>query len=48
MSVTKEHIIDSLYNAGGFSREEAARVVDSLFEIVKRTLEGGAKGDSEV
>ena len=41
MTVTKAHIVDFLYMTGGFSKEEAARVVDSLFEIVKRTLEGG-------
>jgi len=41
MKVTKTHIIDSLHEQNGFSKEEAARVLDSLFEIVKKTLEGG-------
>jgi len=41
MSVTKAHIVNSIHKENGLSKEKAGRVVDSLFEIVKRTLEGG-------
>jgi len=42
MTVTKAHITDSIHKENGLSKEKAARVVDSLFEIVKGTLEGKA------
>ncbi|GEM_PF-1970354 len=41
MTITKAHIINSIHMKNGLSKDKAASVVDSLFEIVKRTLEEG-------
>ena len=41
MTLTKAHLIDSTYNQVGLSKPKSAQVVDSLLEIIKKTLEGG-------
>ncbi len=41
MSLTKEEIINSIYNQVGLSKTMSRSVVESLFEIVKTTLERG-------
>ncbi len=43
MALTKENIIDSVYNQVGLSKNQSRRVVDSLLELIKQTL---AKGDN--
>jgi integration host factor subunit alpha len=43
MALTKEKIIDSVYNQVGLSKNQSRRVIESLLEIIKQTLE---KGDS--
>jgi integration host factor subunit alpha len=39
MALTKEKIIDSIYNQVGLSKNQARRVVGSMLEIIKQTLE---------
>ena len=41
MSLTKEKIIDDIYNNIGLSKTGSRKVVESLFRIIKETLESG-------
>lgn len=41
MTLTKADLIDSIYNQVGISKTKSARLVESLLEIMKRTLENG-------
>jgi len=41
MSLTKEKIIDDIYNNIGLSKTRSRTVVESLFRIIKETLESG-------
>ena len=41
MSFTKEHIIDTIYNSSDLSKIESRQAVESLLEIIKKTLESG-------
>ena len=38
MTLTKEKIIDTIYNQVGLSKNQSRRVVGSLLEIIKQTL----------
>lgn len=38
MSLTKEKIIDSIYNQVGLGKNQSRRVIESLLEIIKQTL----------
>ena len=39
--MTKLEIVTNLYEKLGFSKRECANIVDTLFEIVKKTLSNG-------
>ncbi|MFQ5477978.1 MAG: integration host factor subunit alpha [Candidatus Binatia bacterium] len=41
--MTKADIVERIYERVGFSKKEAAEVVESIFEIVKSQLEAGEK-----
>lgn len=41
MALTKEKIIDNIYNQVGLSKGQSRLVVEGLFEIVKQCLETG-------
>lgn len=41
MTLTKTHLIDSMYNRVGLSKTKSAQVIDSLLEVIKKTLENG-------
>ena len=41
MSLTEEKIINDVYHPAGLSKNQSRRVVEKLFEIIKRTLENG-------
>jgi integration host factor subunit alpha len=41
--VTKADIIESVYEKVGFSKKEAAEVVEMVFDTIKGTLERGEK-----
>lgn len=41
MSLTKEKIINDIYNNVGLSKTQSRAVVESLFDIMKSTLEKG-------
>ena len=41
MALTKERIIDSIYNQVGLSKSQSRIVVERVLEIIKETLEGG-------
>ena len=41
MALTKEKIINSIYNQVGLSKSQSRIVLERLLEIIKQTLEGG-------
>jgi integration host factor subunit alpha len=41
MSLTKAHIAKTIHNRLGFTNVRSAQLVDSLLEILKKTLENG-------
>jgi len=41
MTLNKADLIDSMYNQVGLSKTRSAQVIDSLLEIIKKTLENG-------
>ena len=41
MALTKENIIDSIYNQVGMSKNQSRRVMESLLELAKNTLAQG-------
>src|SRR5512138_575645 len=42
-TVTKADIIESVYEKVGFSKKEAAEIVEMVFDTIKETLERGEK-----
>lgn len=43
MAMTKADIVDSLYEKVGFSKKEAADLVEMVFDTIKNTLSQGQK-----
>ena len=41
MALTKEHIVNTIYNQLDLPKNKSIEVVESLLEIIKRTLESG-------
>ena len=41
MTLTKDDLIQSIYNQSGFSKHKARDVIETVFELVKKTLESG-------
>lgn len=41
MALNKAHIVDSVYNRLDISKYKSIQVIESLLEIIKRTLESG-------
>jgi len=41
--MTKADIVESVYEMVGFSKKEAAQMVDTVFEVIKENLEEGEK-----
>lgn len=43
MTITKADIVERVYEKIGFSKKEAGDVVESIFEVMKTSLERGVK-----
>jgi len=41
MTLRKQDLIHSIYNQVGLTKKESSQLVESILEIIKRTLEGG-------
>jgi len=41
VTLTKADLVDSIYNQVGLSKAKSLKAVDSLLEIIKKTLENG-------
>ena len=41
MSITKAHLTDSIHNQLGLPQNQSVQVLESIFEIIKKTLENG-------
>ncbi len=40
-TLTKAHIVEALFSKNSFTKGESARIINTLFEIIKGTLEIG-------
>ena len=41
MSLTKAHLVDSIQNQLGLPKNQSVQAVESIIEIIKKTLENG-------
>jgi len=41
MSITKAHLVDSIHNQLGLPKNQSIQAVESIIEIIKKTLENG-------
>ncbi len=41
MTLTKDNLIQTLYDQAGFSKQKARTTVETVFEMVKKALESG-------
>jgi len=41
MSITKAHLADSIHNQLGLPKNQSVQVLESILEIIKKTLENG-------
>lgn len=41
MTLTKENLIQTLYDQSGFSKHQSKAMVETVFELVKKALEAG-------
>ena len=41
MSITKAHLADSIHNQLGLPQNQSVQVLESILEIIKKTLENG-------
>ncbi len=41
MTLTKENLIQTLYDQSGFSKHQSKAMVETVFELVKKELEAG-------
>ena len=41
MSITKAHLADSIHNKLGLPKNQSIQTVESIIEIIKKTLENG-------
>ena len=41
MTLTKAQIVEALFAKGGFTKTESAQVIDTLFELIKQSLQNG-------
>ena len=41
MTLTKENLVQTLYDQSGFSKHQAKALVETVFEMVKKSLESG-------
>ncbi len=39
MTLTKAHIVENLFNQNVFTKTESAQIVETLFELIKQSLE---------
>jgi integration host factor subunit alpha len=41
MTVTKAHLVEALFAQNIFTRTESAKIIDTLFELIKKSLKSG-------
>ena len=41
MTLTKENLVQSLYDQCGFSKQQSKVLADNVFELIKKALESG-------
>ena len=41
MTLTKAHIVESLAEQNGYTKKQSVNTIETLLEIIKRTLESG-------
>ena len=43
MTLTKAHLAEALFAKNIFSKTQSAQVIDTLFELIKQSLENGER-----
>ena len=41
MTITKAHIVEALFAKNIFTKPESAQIIDTLFELIKQSLQNG-------
>jgi len=41
MTLTKAHIVEALFAQNIFTKTESAQIIDTLFELIKQSLQNG-------
>ncbi|MFZ0944885.1 MAG: integration host factor subunit alpha [Syntrophobacteraceae bacterium] len=41
MTITKAHIVEALFAQNIFTKPESAQIIDTLFELIKQSLQNG-------
>jgi integration host factor subunit alpha len=41
MTLTKAHIVEALFAKNIFTKTESARIIDTLFELIRQSLQNG-------
>ena len=41
MTLTKAHIVEELFAKGGFTNPQSDQIIDTLFELMKQSLQDG-------
>jgi len=41
VTLTKAHIMEEFFAKGGFTKKESAQIIDTLFELIKQSLQNG-------
>ena len=41
MTLTKAHLVEELFAKGIFTKTESAQIIDTLFELIKQSLQNG-------
>ncbi len=46
MTLTKAHLVEAFFAKNIFTRSESAQLIDTLFELIKQSLQNGEDGSS--
>jgi len=44
MILTKAHILEALFAKNTFTKPQSAQIIDTLFELIKQSLQNGEEG----
>ena len=41
MTLTKAHMVEEFFTTGDFTKAQSAQIIDTLFELIKQSLQNG-------